>query len=237
MKRNAASARIAGLMEARAYETLAILKADRFGTVSHCLLEGRPVIRRDWTAASGPIARRLAARLARREAHALARLAHLGDDRVPRPLYRDSRSSFRSYIEGRTLKDAAPPPGPAYYADALCLVGELHAAGIVHNDLEKPENWLVTPDGRPAIVDFQVALRFRNRGNWLFRLAAREDVRHVLKNKRRYCADPLTADERRTAERRGPLARLNAAVVKPIYRFVTRRLLGTSDRARSRHSR
>jgi serine/threonine protein kinase len=119
----------------------------------------------------------------------------------------------------------------------LRLLEHLHGAGVIHNDLEKPENWLVTPDGGAAIVDFQVAMRFAGSGSCLFRLGAREDVRHLLKNKRRFCAQGLTAEERSVVERKSGLARFNARFVKPLYRFVTRRLLGTSDRERSAGSR
>ena len=48
--------------------------------------------------------------------------------------------------------------------------------------------------GRAFLMDFQLAARFR-RGNALFRLARYEDLRHLLKHKRRYAPDALTAAE------------------------------------------
>ena len=36
----------------------------------------------------------------------------------------------------------------------------LHQQGIVHNDLEKPENWIVMDNGEPGLIDFQLAKYF-----------------------------------------------------------------------------
>ena len=57
-----------------------------------------------------------------------------------------------------------------------------------HNDLAKEQNWLRGRDGRAYLIDFQLASRFRRRSK-LFRIAAYEDLRHLLKHKRRY-AEP-----------------------------------------------
>ena len=72
----------------------------------------------------------------------------------------------------------------------------MHRAGIVHNDTAKEPNWLVRPDGSPALVDFQLAMHFTGRGR-LFRMLAREDLRHLLKHKRTYLPGELTARQRR----------------------------------------
>ncbi len=90
----------------------------------------------------------------------------------------------------------ARPQDPAYFRAARALLARLHRRGIAHNDLAKEPNWLVTPDGRPALVDFQLALVAPRRGR-LFRILGREDIRHLLKHKRSYCPERLTARERR----------------------------------------
>src|SRR3546814_17659449 len=71
---------------------------------------------------------------------------------------------------------------PMYYRDGLRLLARLHRRVIVHNDLAKEPNWLVCADGRPALVDFQIAWTRGRRGR-LFRLLAREDLRHMLKHR------------------------------------------------------
>ena len=64
----------------------------------------------------------------------------------------------------------------------------------------------------------------------LFRMLAHDDLRHLLKHKRTYCPERLTA--RQTRDPRAPFAagRRVGAHGKPVYRFVTRRLLGWADR-------
>jgi hypothetical protein len=61
-------------------------------------------------------------------------------------------------------------------------------------------------------------------------MLAWDDLRHLLKHKRSYCPEALTARQRAILARRSPLAALWARTGKPAYRFVTRRLLGWSDR-------
>ena len=168
----------------------------------------------------------LARRLAAREARALEALR--GVPQVPRLLGWNGRQLQRSWLPGLPLHRAAPP-ARAYFRDALTLARRMHAAGVVHNDLAKEPNWLVRPDGRPALVDFQLAMRPRYRGR-LFRMLAYDDLRHLLKHKRSYCPEALTARQRAILARRSPLAALWARTGKPAYRFVTRRLLGWSDR-------
>jgi hypothetical protein len=87
----------------------------------------------------------------------------------------------------------------------------------------------VTPDGRPALVDFQLAIRHRGRGGW-FRLCRLEDVRHLLKHKRTHLAASLTARERALLGRKSWFARGWEVLVKPVYLLVTRRLFNWRDR-------
>ena len=58
----------------------------------------------------------------------------------------------------------------------------------------------------------------------------REDLRHLLKHKRSYCPERLTARERRILARPAMVSRLWMAMGKPVYLFVTRRLFGWADR-------
>jgi serine/threonine protein kinase len=123
----------------------------------------------------------------------------------------------------------ARPADPAYFREALRLLRRLHAAGVLHNDLAKEPNWLVTADGRPALVDFQLAARPRLRGA-VFRTLAYDDLRHLLKHKRSYCAPRLSERQRRILARRSIISGAWTRTGKPIYRFITRGLLGWSDR-------
>jgi RIO-like serine/threonine protein kinase len=181
-------------------------------------------VRRDFRAGALWL-RPVAAVLARREARALGWLE--GVERVPRLLDRSGGRFVRSWIEGCPLPEA-PRQGPAFFADARRLLRRIHAAGVTHNDTHKEPNWLVTPDGRPALVDFQIAGRHAARTRW-FRLCALEDLRHLLKHKRTHCPAALTRRERALLARRSWVARGWLATVKPVYVLVTRRLLRWRD--------
>jgi hypothetical protein len=208
------------------------LKRDLFGAVWR-----RPAspgesdcVERDTTAAAWGC-RWLARRLAAREAQALetrALEALRQDGQVPRLLHWDGYRLRRTWLPGMPLHRAGGV-GPEYFRDALRLLRRMHAAGIVHNDLAKEPNWLVTDDGRAALLDFQLAMRPRRRGR-RFRMLAYDDLRHLFKHKRTYCPGAMTARERAILARRSPLAALWAHTGKPAYRFVTRGLLGWSDR-------
>ena len=201
------------------------LKSDLFGAIWQEVDCGRTVVVRDTGAARWWLAW-LARRLCRREARALEHLDGLPG--VPRLLAADARSLRREWIEGRPLQ-LARPRNAAFFRAARRLLSEMHRRGVAHRDLAKEPNWLVTPTGAPAIVDFQLALVSRRRGR-LFRSFAREDLRHLLKHKRSYCPERLTARERRILATPAAGSRLWRALGKPAYLFITRRLLGWADR-------
>lgn len=202
-----------------------LLKKDLFGEVSLRSGADGSTIVRDASAASWPL-RWLARRLLRREARILERLA--GVACVPRVVSMTRDRLQRSYLDGAPMQEAKPRD-PDWFRDARRQLSVLHRYGVVHNDLAKEPNILVTSDGRPAFVDFQLAMIFDARGR-LFRALAREDLRHLLKHKRTYCADVLTARERRILATPSLPARLWRRTVKPLYLFVTRRILGWADR-------
>jgi len=205
-----------------------LLKRDLFGAVNHVRAPGadpEDCVERDTTVAAAGL-RWLARRLAAREARALTELRGLPG--VPRLLSWDGRRLVRSWVPGTPLQ-SAPGIDAAWFREALRLLRRVHAAGIVHNDMAKEPNWLVGPDGRPALLDFQLAMQPRVRGR-IFRTLAYDDLRHLLKHKRTYCPDRLTARQRAILARRSVLAAAWACTVKPVYRFVTRRVFGWADR-------
>ena len=202
-----------------------ILKKDLFGEIRLSSHSGEAVVVRDSAAAATGL-RWLARRLLHREANALAMLEDIeGFAQVVR-LDRDCL--MRSFLDGKPMQ-RGKPTDPAYFKDAARLLRKMHRAGIVHNDLAKEPNFLVRPNGKPAIVDFQIAWASPNRSK-LFRLAAREDLRHLLKHKRTYCPQQLTCRERTILATPGFVALAWSNTFKPVYQFVTRRILGWADR-------
>ena len=204
---------------------VAALKSDSFGRIALMQGIGGLFVRRDL--AHVPAWLRLPAWwLARREARALSQVDGL--PAVPRLLRWDGRCLDRSYLAGAAMYQRPPHSDTAYFHRARHLLQQLHRRGLAHNDLAKEANWLVLDDGAPAIIDFQLATRGHPRSRWL-RLLAREDLRHLLKHKRTYCPQAVTAVERRLLKRRSWLREAWFASGKPVYRFVTRRLLKWED--------
>lgn len=202
-----------------------LLKKDLFGEIWLQYSVGRCAILRDTGAArwwTRPIARALL----RREARALAALEGLHG--VPQLLHEDRSTLVRSYIDGAPLF-RAEKPGADYFRAAFRLLRAMHVRGITHNDLAKEPNLVVTRSGEPAFLDFQLASRSRRRGR-LFRIAAREDLRHLLKHKRTYAPDALTKRQRAILERPSLPSTIWMKTGKPVYLFVTRKLLGWADR-------
>jgi len=201
-----------------------LLKSDVFGSVRRV----GDVVVRDARHAR-PWARALARHLMRREHRALSRLALAdGIDGVPRALKLDSGRLTRSWIEG-TPMHVARPRDPRYFLAASRLLRQLHCANVIHNDLAKETNWLVTPEGLPALVDFQLAMTLTKRGA-LARALGHDDLRHLLKHKRTYAPHKLTAREKRILARPSLLSRIWMASGKKVYLFVTRRIFRWRDR-------
>lgn len=202
-----------------------LLKKDLFGEVHYVDDGDGGTIVRDACAAPS-WTRALARALLRREAAVLAVLD--GISGIPELLATDGCRLTRRFIPGRPLYEARPTD-PAFFREALRLLCRLHGQNVVHNDLAKEPNILVHASGGPVFIDFQLAWAPRRRGR-LFRLLAYEDLRHLLKHKRTYCRDRLTARQLRILATPSPPSRLYRRSVKPFYEFVTRRLLGWADR-------
>jgi RIO-like serine/threonine protein kinase len=200
-----------------------VLKHDALGrivhdTQRHCVVRDTSVV--------APWIRRFARWLAAREARILGLLA--GGVACPR-LLEDSRDQVvRSFLPGAPLYDATFD-AREYFRDALRQLRCLHARGVAHNDLAKEANWICMPGNRAGIVDFQIAMSFARRSR-VFRTLAREDLRHLLKHKEHYAKELLTRRQRAILAQPQWTTRAWRLCYKPMYRFLTRRILGWQDR-------
>jgi hypothetical protein len=217
-----------------------VLKQDQLGRVE--LLDGPagPLVRRV-ACGNGAAGSRLVARiLLGRERSALRQLAGLpgvasvlepGTDGALEGYLRASGNGgsapdprevlLRSWIEGTPLSRARELPRD-FFAQLAELVRSVHARGVRHNDLHKEANVLVGADGRPALLDFQLASRHAREGP-VARSRARDDLRHVEKHRAVYCrmlgpdgGPPLVTMQRSW------LAGAWLSCAKPIYRRVVR---------------
>ena len=164
-----------------------------------------------------------------RERRALAIAGELGI--APPLLFAGRDALIRGWIDGLPLHIAKPRGERSFFRSAKVALRKLHRAGICHNDLAKEQNWLRGRDGRAYLTDFQLAAHFSRR-SWLFRIAAYEDLRHLLKHKRRYAPDALTAAERRVLAKKSLLTRVWMATGKKVYYAITRGLNVTDREGR-----
>jgi serine/threonine protein kinase len=210
------------------------LKRDALGRVELLAGPSGPCVRRVACGNGWPGTRWLGRLLLRRERAALRALA--GCPQVPRlldaPSGAPSRGKsgrdtlLRSWCAGEPLWSASALPAD-FFAALRALVLALHAHGVCHNDLHKENNILVGEDGRPWLIDFQLASVSR-RQSPTFARRCREDLRHVEKHRRRYeLADGRAGGpaDGRAAPPRSWQAALWARFVKPVYNLITRRVL------------
>jgi len=212
------------------FRTHVVLKRDVFSTVERGFFtdggrEIESVLRRIdlvpwWTFG-------IARHFLHREARALSVAGAL--DIAPALIYEGRRTLVRSWIEALPLHIARPIGDLNYFRSAKKALRALHRHKVTHNDLAKEQNWLRTPDGRCMLTDFQLATRFARR-HGLFRLAAYEDLRHLLKHKRRYAPESLTASEKRILARKSLPTRIWMTTGKRVYYWVTRGILNFTDR-------
>ena len=172
---------------------------------------------------SYPLARHLFAR----ERHALTLASDL--DVGPKLLWAGRQALVRGFIDGVALHLAKPHGDLAYFQSAKLALRKLHRAGICHNDLAKEQNWLRGSDGRAYVTDFQLAACFKTRSR-LFRIAAYEDLRHLLKHKRSYAPQALTPMERKILARKSFVASIWLMTGKKVYQAITRGLFNFTDR-------
>ncbi|WP_454684602.1 serine/threonine protein kinase [Ancylobacter moscoviensis] len=213
-----------------AFELDTVLKRDTFSTIERGLwrdAQGNafPAVRRNYAEVKWWV-KPLARHFARREARALRRAEGSGHTV---PVYAlEEGYLVRGFVDGIPLQIAKPRGDLAFFASARKGLREVHRRNIAHNDLAKPQNWLYAADGRAVLMDFQLAMVFSKRSK-AFRVAAYEDIRHFLKQKRSYCPEALTARERKILARKSLFTRVWMKTGKRVYNFVTRRLLNYHD--------
>jgi predicted Ser/Thr protein kinase len=140
----------------------------------------------------------------------------------------------REFIPGCNLREYrqhAIPDG-TFFPALLHILEQVHARGISHNDLSKPENVLVRTDGAPVLIDFQIALAagtwrwpWRDLGRPLLRYLQRIDRYHLRKLHRRARPEDFSTDELARARTKGMLLRLHGWLLRNPYRAVRHQVM------------
>ena len=151
---------------------------------------------------------------------------------VPRWMGRISPTSCAvEYIDAKPL-DHLPSPPEGFFNRLREIFDAIHARGVAYGDANKRSNILVSADGRPFLIDYQIAIRRRDELPWpvnaVLRRAvaylAEKDLYHLYKHKRRLCPDEMTEEELVLSHRRSRLHRLHRRLTKP-YRALRRAFL------------
>ena len=159
---------------------------------------GRLCVVKDYAAEAPLFKRVLGAYLVSRERVAFERAAGL--DGVPALVGTLGLCALvTEYVESTEATTA--PHGlltQGFFAELEALVRSLHKRGVVHADLKKLENILVTPAGRPILVDFTAAFVTGSNAVTaaIFPWIADDDLRALAKLKLR-CAPELLSDAER----------------------------------------
>ncbi len=152
-----------------------------------------------------PVLRRLEWWMLSREAEILQRLEEI--EQVPDFLgYPEPFSFAMEWRAGESLRQVDPSElEESFFLELEETVDAIHRSGVTHSDLKRKENLIVSPDGRPVLLDFGASFRkkpwFRPLNNWLYNQFKRIDLNAVAKYKQRYA--PQLCDEqdrRRLAE-------------------------------------
>lgn len=215
-----------------------VLKRDALGRVELVRRDGQLLVRRVACGGSIPASALVARQLLARERHALARCAGL--EGVPQLVESAGGAEVleRTHLDGEPLHRCTHLPID-FFERLEELVALLHARGVAHNDLHKEQNIIVRADGRPGLIDFQLA-SVHSAGSSSLARRAIDDLRHVAKHRRRYLRYARVVDANVAppaewlASPPRPPARSGVALVwrksaKPLYNFVTRRVLRRRD--------
>jgi RIO-like serine/threonine protein kinase len=169
-------------------------------TVRLVAVDGASFVAKDYRACTALYRWSVGAWNLRRERAALSRLAGL--EGVPTIEAEVGRwilvlTHFAGTDLGKARKERQTP---AFFDAFARLVQAMHERGVVHLDLRQRRNVIVTPDARPAILDFGGALCLRP-GSRLFAFLAEIDRSGVLKYKNRALPGSLSPQETQTLQR------------------------------------
>lgn len=187
-------------------------------------VEGHRYVIKDYSPGALPFKRALGAYLVLRERIAYDRAA--GVEGIPAcPGTLGPFALVTEYVDGL---EATAAPGElldqTFFDRLTALIDRLHACGVVHGDLKKLENILVTGDGRPYLVDFTAAFVTGSSplSAAVFPWLCDDDTKAVCKLKARCAPHLLTDEERRFLAERTSTERM-FRWVRRYVRYIVKR--------------
>lgn len=142
--------------------------------------------------------------LLRREFAALRRLRGL-DGIATDAFFIDKQALAIRFLEGTALVrrkgESRSQVGVSYMTQLEDLVRAMHERGVVHLDLRGTGNFIIQPDGRPGLIDFQSSLVTKYLPRFLRRALEAVDDSGVLKKWNQFVPEAM-GEERRAALKR-----------------------------------
>ena len=160
----------------------------------------------------------------------------------------DDQSFLRDWVEGVDLgqrKLQKRVPGNEFFDELRETVEQIHARGASYNDLAKKYNVIVTEDDHPVLIDYQISTRayagrnpLRRKFNQKFiGYMQSEDLRHVIKLKRRNRPDLLTPEEEAASYKLPPGGRAWRKFVTEPMRVIKRAIYPSGSNETFRFSK
>ena len=134
------------------------------------------------------------------------------------------------------IDDALPldhyEKAPIGFFDKLRKIYEdVHRAGLAYVDANKRSNVLVTKEGDPILIDFQISVLRPSEHNpfaflqrKLIKYFQRKDIYHMLKHKRKMNRDEMTDADIQEYKTPSGLHKLHRKIIRP-YKAIRRRFL------------
>lgn len=128
----------------------------------------------------------------------------------------------RDFVPGRPLtRDSTV--GEEFFPRLFRMLRRIHPRGVAYVDLEKAENVLVGGEGRPHLIDWQVAFYLpewwpgcSRPARWLLRQMQEADMYHARKHFRRVMSDDLSERQKRYLRRKPWFVNLANCVHAPL---------------------
>lgn len=142
--------------------------------------------------------------MADRESHHYQLLDDL--EGIPRFISRYQQTGLvHEFISGQNLERKLAL-SDTFFDELFSLMGQLHRRQMAYVDANKMDNILVSDDGKPYLIDFQISLHWpaacRWRGpRWLLERFQQADLYHLLKHKRRCRPDQMRQNELQLSNR------------------------------------
>ena len=135
-----------------------------------------------------------------RECKALTKLQTL--DCIPNLLHVPNKRSFlMTYHESEqiTRLESVQPDWPTFFDELSLAIEQMHKAGVAHNDLRNPTNILITPKGKPVLVDlvgcFNQGSSWNLPKQWVFNKFCQVDLSAITKLKMRVAPELINEQD------------------------------------------